>query len=120
MAANTHERLKHVPRLIWNAQETAESLGISVWALLDLRQKHPLYHPDVERPGLGRPGKEQKEPRPMWSDEHVKLIAFAWRKTAQGVRQYTDDEAHQIWLDMNDEERDQYMTKSGNAGKKAI
>lgn len=120
MPASAREHGKHVPRLVWNAQDAAEILGMSVWALLDLRHKHPLYRPDVERSGLGRPGKEPKDPRPMWSDELLKLIAFAWRKTAQGERQYTDDEAYQLWLDMNEEERERYMARSGNAGKKAI
>lgn len=101
MATTVKPYLERVSKLNWNADETARRLGISVPLLHVLRKRHRLYHPDIDMPHfvnchLNADGKEKKS-KPLWSDDKVRLIAFAWQKTPSGVRRFTDNEAAAIW-----------------------
>lgn len=94
-----------IPRLFWTLEETATRLGLSVRTFFDLREKHPLYAPDGNRTIVEDP----KRPMPLWSDDLVRLIAFARTMTAQGIRQLTDDEAMNIRNAMGETRRREYL-----------
>ncbi len=94
-----------VPRLFWTLEETAERLGFSSRTFKELRDKHPLYIHDGSRVIVDNPKKDM----PLWSDDLVRLIAFARTLTAQGVRQLTDDEALQVRNGLNEARRREYL-----------
>lgn len=94
-----------VSKLFWNQDETAAKLGISPRALFELKQKHPFYKPDGSWAIVENPKKQM----PLWSDELIKLIAFARTMTEQGVRQLTDDEALKVRSGLNENKRRNYL-----------
>lgn len=91
--------------LSWTLEQTAQQLGISPRTLFALRDKHPLYAPDSTR----NIDDDPKKARHMWSDELVKLIAFARTMTAQGARQLSDDEALKVRNSMGEARRREYL-----------
>lgn len=109
MQADSPARSRHpadpVPRLFWTLEETATRLGLSVRTFFELREGHPLYAPDGSRTIVDSP----KRPMPLWSDELVRLIAFARTISAQGVRQLSDDEALMVRNGMGDARRREYL-----------
>lgn len=94
-----------VPRLFWTLGETATRLGLSERTFFELRDKHPLYAPDGSRTIVDNPKKDM----PLWSDELVRLIAFARTISTQGVRQLTDDEAFKVRKAMGEARRREYL-----------
>ena len=104
-AAISRYPAKRVPPLAWTLEETATRLGLSVRTFHDLREKHPFYAPDGSRNIADDPKKRM----PLWSDELVRLIAFARTFSAQGVRQFTDDEGLEIRKAMGDSRRREYL-----------
>lgn len=100
--------LEPIQKLNLNAEETARRLGISVKLLDVLRKRHPLYRPDCDMPHY-REGGQEKKSLPLWSDEKIRFIAFAWRKTPAGVRRFTDDEALVFWEDFCDAIQGEYI-----------
>lgn len=94
-----------VPRLFWTLEQTAVRLGLSVRTFYELRDSHDLYAPDGTRTLAENPKKNM----PLWSDELVRLIAFARTFTIQGVRHLTDDEALKIRARMGEAKRHEYL-----------
>lgn len=94
-----------VPRLFLTLEETAACLGLSVRSFFELRDKHGLYEPDGMRDITDDP----KKILPLWSDELVRLIAFARTISTQGVRQLTDDEALKVRTAMGEARRREYL-----------
>ncbi|MDR1745524.1 MAG: hypothetical protein LBS30_07210 [Planctomycetota bacterium] len=94
------------PRLFWTLEETATRLGLSVRSFFVLREKHPLYAPDGSRTIIDDPKKDM----PLWSDDLVRLIAFARSISSQGVRQLSDDEALQVRNGLGEARRREYLT----------
>ncbi len=94
-----------IPRLFWTLEETAARLGLSVRSFFVLREKHPLYAPDGSRTIIDDPKKDM----PLWSDDLVRLIAFARSISSQGVRQLSDDEAFRVRNGLSDARRREYL-----------
>ena len=111
------ERLAYVPRLLWNAEESAAMLGLSVFQMLRLREKHAFYRPDCFVPSRCMPQEagEGKKPRlhPLWHIRHLELIAFAWTVDENGQRQYEDKEAYDRWKDIQNETDHGYAKAAG-------
>ncbi|MCD7896143.1 MAG: hypothetical protein LUG50_05640 [Planctomycetaceae bacterium] len=103
---DTSYSAKPVQRLFWSLEETASMLGLSPRSMYELRHQHALYAPDGSRTTKGDPKKDS----PLWSDELIRLIAFARSKTLQGVRQLTDDEGLKIRKGMGDKKRREYLS----------
>lgn len=97
--------IEPVPRLFWTLEQAAKRLGFSVRTFYELRESHPLYAPDGSRTIVEKPRKDN----PVWSDDLIRLIAFARSFTAQGTRQLTDDEAFKVRVRMGEEKRRQYL-----------
>lgn len=91
--------------LFWTLEQAAGQLGLSVRTFFELRERHPLYAPDGSRNLAGDP----KKAMPLWSDDLIRLIAFARSLTAQGVRQLTDDEALKVRMGMGEAKRREYL-----------
>lgn len=94
-----------VSPLYFTLEETAHRLGVSIRTLHELRKKHLLYAPDGSKAVSDSPKKDS----PLWSDDLIRLIAFARSKTPQGVRQFTDDEALKIYKSKRDQMRRDYL-----------
>ena len=107
---NVKDKSRHpaepVPRLFWTLEETAVRLGLSVRSFFVLREKHPLYAPDGSRTIIDDPKKDM----PLWSDDLVRLIAFARSISSQGVRQLSDDEAFKVRNGLSESRRREYLT----------
>lgn len=101
----TSARADPIPRHFWRLEEVALQLGISVRTLFQLRESHPLYEPDGSRTASDNP----KKTHPLWSDELVRLIAFARTLTVQGTRQLTDDEAFRVRQRLGEKKRHEYL-----------
>lgn len=108
-AAGTRRRIDPASRLFWTLDETAARLGLSVRTFFELRDRHPFYAPDGSRTIVDGPKKDM----PLWSDDLVRLIAFARTLTIQGVRQLTDDEALKVRKGMGDARRREYLALVG-------
>lgn len=91
--------------LCWALEGAAAQLGISTRTLFELRERHPLYAPDGSR----NLSEDPKKAMPLWSDDLIRLIAFARSLTAQGVRQLTDDEALKVRKGMGEAKRREYL-----------
>lgn len=102
-------RVTHVEPLLLNMEETAIKMGVSSTALYLLREKHELYEHDCEGPTRGEKGKGP----PMWRNDKIELIVFARTKTPQGIRQYDDDFALQLWNKMQAQRDREYKKKAG-------
>ncbi len=106
---NVKDKSRHpaepVPRLFWTLEETAVRLGLSVRSFFVLREKHPLYAPDGSRTIIDDPKKDM----PLWSDDLVRLIAFARSISSQGVRQLSDDEALRVRNGLSESRRREYL-----------
>lgn len=126
--APAKERLSHIKPRHLNAGEAAFYLGISVFHLHRLREKHPLYRPDVRKPNAQSAGENvpeksktskkphgQKDQDPLWSKELLDFISFAWGVPQDGpqVRELEDDEAYELWTSMREEERKRFQKKAG-------
>ena len=92
-------------RLFHTQKEVAHMLGFSERNFLEVKKSHPVYAPDGTRTIVANPKKDM----PLWSDELIRLIAFARTLTIQGVRQLTDDEALKIRIRMGERTRRQYL-----------
>lgn len=90
----------------WTLDEAAQQLRLSSRSFFDLRNKHPLYAPDGSRTILDAAKKDM----PLWSDDLIRLIAFARSLTVQGVRQLSDDEALKVRQGMGDARRREYLS----------
>jgi hypothetical protein len=108
--SNGNDKPRHpaesIPRLFWTLEETAARLGLSVRSFFVLREKHPLYVPDGSRTIIDDPKKDM----PLWSDDLVRLIAFARSISSQGVRQLSDDEALRVRNGLGEARRREYLT----------
>ena len=98
--------IEPVPRLFWTQEQAADRLGISVRSFFELRASHEFYAPDGSRCLAENP----KRDMPLWSDDLIRLIAFARSLTAQKVRQLSDSEGIAIRRAMEESKRRQYLS----------
>jgi hypothetical protein len=98
-----------IPRLAWSLDQAAARLGLSTRTFFELRATHPLYAPDGSRTIVA----DAKKDMPLWSDDLIRLIAFARTLTPQGVRQLSDDEALKIRNAMANAKRTEYLAYVG-------
>lgn len=122
MASTNKILLGSITKLYWRAEEASRRLGVSVGTLDAYRLLHPLYQPDAYMPPyrgdtLNKDGSERRQ-RPLWLDEKIKFIAFAWQRTPAGARRRTDDEAYADWLEICEREDEEYKKKAGHYEKR--
>jgi hypothetical protein len=91
--------------LYWALEPAAKQLGLSSRTFFELRDKHPFYAPD----GYRNLSDDPKKRLPLWSDDLIRLIAFARSVTPQGVRQLSDEEGLKVRKGMSDAKRRDYL-----------
>ncbi len=93
-------------KFFYTQKEAAKALGLSEKQFFNLKQSHPLYAPNGSKSLKPDPVRGS----PLWSEELIKLIAFARSCSVQGLRQLTDDEGLKVRQGMEDSRRRRYLS----------